>query len=95
MNWDAKVRTFLLGLSIHVAINLKLKCKILNSGLLAMFIERTIQGTKRIQQMCKMQQLNNFKRNAEILTELKYGKRKKKTSGKCKDEKYQIKNSTD
>lgn len=47
-----------------------------------MFIDRMIDATSRIQQMCKEQRLKDFQRNAKILTELKYGKRKKKVSGK-------------
>lgn len=48
-----------------------------------MFIDRTINATNRIKQMCTDQRLKDFKRNAEILTALKYGKRKRKVSGKC------------
>lgn len=47
-----------------------------------MFIDRMIKATSRMKEMCKEQRLKNFKRNAEILTELKYGKRKKKVPGK-------------
>lgn len=49
----------------------------------AMCIDRTINATNRIKQMCTEQRLKDFKRNAEILTALKYGKRKRKVSGKC------------
>lgn len=48
-----------------------------------MFIDRTIDATNRIKQMCTEQRLKDFKRNAEILTALKNGKRKRKVSGKC------------
>lgn len=47
-----------------------------------MFIDRMIEATNRLKEMCKEQRLKNFERNAEILTVLKYGKRKKKMSGK-------------
>lgn len=56
---------------------------------LAMFIDRTIEATSRIKQMCKEQRLTDFQRNAAILTELKHGKRKKKTPGKCYGNKFQ------
>lgn len=39
-------------------------------------------ATKQLKKMCIEQRLKNFKRNAQILTVLKYGKRKKKILGK-------------
>lgn len=48
-----------------------------------MSIDRTVNATNRIKQMCTEQRLKNFKRNAGILTALKYGKRKKRVPGKC------------
>lgn len=51
-----------------------------------MFIDRMIKATSRMKEMCREQRLKNFKRNAEILTELKYGKRKKKVPGKYSGE---------
>lgn len=46
-----------------------------------MFAERVMDATVRIKQMSKKQHFKNYKRNAQILTELKYGKKKKKTAG--------------
>lgn len=60
-----------------------INCKIKSIILPVMFNDRTVKATNRIKQMCTEQRLKNFKRNAEILTALKYGKRKKKVSGKC------------
>lgn len=40
-----------------------------------------MDATVRIKQMLKEQHFKNYKRNAQILTELKYGKIKKKTAG--------------
>lgn len=38
--------------------------------------------TEQLKKLCAEQRLKNWKRNAQVLTILKYGKRKKKTTGK-------------
>lgn len=65
----------------HLSINWEVEIQIYYFAV--MFIDRTINATNRIKQMCTEQRLQDFKRNARILTALKQGKRKRKVSGKC------------
>lgn len=42
------------------------------------------EATTQLKKLCREQRLKNFRRNAQILTELKNKKRKRKTLGKFK-----------
>lgn len=54
----------------------------LNPLFSAVNIDRTMEATLQLQSLYKEQRLKDFKRNALVLTDLKNGKRKKKTLGK-------------